>query len=227
MNPSISRSNDAFVRVVLADDHEQTRTSLRRLLERSGPIIVVGEATSGREALRLLAQTPADVLLLDVDMSPMNGIDVMKRLSQTTLPIRVLGLSNYSDPAYVFEMLAYGAAGYLSKEDATDVIVDAVCRVAAGTRCQLSPTLWKTLRQRTSRLQEWPLEHDAPTNTHEVIRLIAAGYPDECIAERLDISVRTIEVIAHQVCKALAFQVRAELVAWGWRQGLVTPPTPS
>ena len=221
----MSDPNDASVRVLLADDHKPTRTSLRRRIERSARIIVVGEAAGGRNTLLLVERTPADVLLLDVAMSPVNGLEVMRRLSEIATSVRVLGLSNYSDPTYVFEMLAYGAAGYLLKEDAADVIVDAVRCVAAGARCQLSPTLRTTLRPRTSSPTKWPVSHDTPTEAREVIRRIAAGYPNEQVAELLNVPIQTVEAVITQMCKALAFRDRTELVAWGWRQGLVVPPS--
>lgn len=223
---SISHSDSAFVRIVLADDHAQTRTGLRRQLERSGRIRVVGEATDGSEVFALLETAPAQVLLLDIDMGRMSGLDVMKQLSLQVTPLRVLGLSNYNDPAYVFEMLAYGASGYLSKEDPIAIIVKAVCRVADGARCQLSPAVWAALKHHEAPLARWPLPRRAMLQTREVIRLVAAGYPNPHIAHMLDITEVQIEATITQATTALTLHDRAELVAWGWAQGLIDPPAP-
>ena len=215
---------NSTVRVMLADDHQQTRAGLRRQLERHERIVVVGEAADGRDVLSLIEQVTLDVLLLDIEMKPMSGLDAMKQLSKMAPPFETLGLSNYSDPTYIFEMLAYGVAGYLSKEDPIDVIVEAIYQVADGKRCQLSPSLWTTLRQNAVSHPDLSFPPRIMKQARDVIRLVAAGYPDGHIAEHLKMPVRHVEEVLIQVCDALAFRDRAEVVAWAWAQGLLTPP---
>ena len=210
---------------MLADDHKRTRVGLRRQLERHGQIVVIGEAADGKEVLRLIEQMPVDVLLLDIEMKEISGLEVMKRLSQSATPIHVLSLSNYSDPTYIFEMLAYGVAGYLSKEDSIEVIVDAIYQVASGERCLLSPSLWNILKQHAAPHSDRPFPRRVMRQDRDVVRLVAAGYPDQQIAEHLEISVEDVEEVITQVGEALAFRDRAEVVAWGWALGLVDPPS--
>ena len=214
-----------LVRVLLVDDHQQTRVSLRRQLERHGPLVVVGEASNGLDVLKLIEQVPADVLLLDIEMKGMSGLEVMRRFGEVATSIHVLSLSSCSDPAFIFEMLAYGVAGYLSKEDPIDVIVNAVCRVAGGERCQLSPSLWNILEQHKTLRSSWPFPRQERRQIRDVIRLVAAGYPDKQIAEHLKVPVKRVEEIIIQVRDALTLRDRAEVVAWGWAQGLVEPPS--
>ncbi len=224
MRPSSFKPKATVVRLVLADDHKRTRVGLRRQLERHGQIVVVGEAADGKEVLRLIEQMPVDVLLLDIEMKGMSGLEVMKRLSQSATPVHVLSLSNYSDPTYIFEMLAYGVAGYLSKEDSIEVIVDAIYQVASGERCQLSPSLWNILKQHAASHSDRSFPRQVMRQDRDVVRLVAAGYPDQQIAEHLKMPVKNVEKTIIRVCDALAFRDRAEVVAWGWTLGLVDPP---
>lgn len=209
---------------MLADDHQQTRAGLRRQLERHERIVVVAEAANGREVLRLIEQVTLDVLLLDIEMKPMTGLDVMQQLSRMAPPFETLGLSNYSDLTYIFEMLAYGVAGYLSKEDPIDVIVGAIYQVACGARCQLSPSLWPLLEQHAVSHPDLSFPPRITKQAGDVIRLVAAGYPDRHIAEHVKMPVEHVEELLIQVCDALAFRDRAEVVAWAWAQGLITHP---
>jgi DNA-binding NarL/FixJ family response regulator len=119
-------------RVVLADDHPIVRASIRRLLEKAGDIVVVGEASDGIETIRLVKELAPDVLLLDVEMPGMKGYEVARRLQAAGAPVRILALSAYDDKQYILAMLASGATGYLLKEEAPLTIVRAVREVVRG-----------------------------------------------------------------------------------------------
>jgi DNA-binding NarL/FixJ family response regulator len=121
-----------ITRIVLADDHAGVRAYVRRLLQRTPGIEVIGEASNGNEALQLVNQLQPDVLLLDMEMPVLSGVEVARRLRAENSPVRVLALSAYDDRQYVLEMLSNGAAGYLTKDDAPDFIVEAVRSVAEG-----------------------------------------------------------------------------------------------
>jgi DNA-binding NarL/FixJ family response regulator len=121
------RGSDVKVtRVVLAEDHPKVRAGIRTLLEKASDIEIVGEAGDGEEALRLIDSLSPDVLLLDVEMPLMNGIEVARRLKEEGSPVRILVLSAYNDRQYVHKMMESGVAGYLTKEEAPDKIVRAV-----------------------------------------------------------------------------------------------------
>jgi DNA-binding NarL/FixJ family response regulator len=126
------------IRVALADDHQVVRIGVRSMLEKALDIVVVGEASDGAEALRLVAELAPDILLLDVEMPGMSGVEVARRLQASGSPVRVLALSAYDDAQYIAGLLASGAAGYLTKDEAIELIVDAVRGVARGERGWLS-----------------------------------------------------------------------------------------
>jgi DNA-binding NarL/FixJ family response regulator len=119
-------------RVVLADDHPIVRASIRRLLEKAGDIEVVGEAGNGIETIRLVEELSPDVLLLDVEMPGMKGFEVARRLRAAGTTVRILALSAYDDKQYILAMLASGAAGYLTKEEAPQAIIHAIREAAEG-----------------------------------------------------------------------------------------------
>jgi DNA-binding NarL/FixJ family response regulator len=119
-------------RVVIADDHVMVRQNIRKILNKSADIEVIGEASNGMEALDLVEDLAPDVLLLDMEMPVMNGIEVVEELAAANSPVRVLVLSAYNDRYYIDGVLQHGAAGYLIKDEAPQAILEAVRKVARG-----------------------------------------------------------------------------------------------
>jgi DNA-binding NarL/FixJ family response regulator len=126
------------IRVVIADDHAIMRVGIRNILSRSNEICVVGEASNGAEAIQLVSELSPDVLILDMEMPVMDGVEVARRLQANKSPVRILVLSAYDDRQYILEMLNMGAAGYLIKDEAPEVIVDAVQGIANGSKGWIS-----------------------------------------------------------------------------------------
>lgn len=126
------------IRVVIADDHAIMRVGIRNILSRSSEIHVIGEASNGQEAIDLVHELMPDVLVLDMEMPIMDGVEVARRLQANSSPVRILVLSAYDDRQYILEMLNMGAAGYLIKDEAPEVIVDAVQGVARGEKGWIS-----------------------------------------------------------------------------------------
>jgi DNA-binding NarL/FixJ family response regulator len=122
------------IRVVVADDHAAFRSAVRQWLESAADIEVVGEAENGQEALTLVEEVTPDVLLLDVEMPKMTGIEVARRLSAAASPVPILVLSTYADRHYIEQMLAIGVSGYLTKENAPKALLQAVRNVATGEK---------------------------------------------------------------------------------------------
>ena len=120
------------IRVVVVDDHPVVRSNIRRILQRAPGIDVIGEASNGLEAINQVSKLNPDVLLLDMEMPVLNGIEVARRLHSGHSTVRILALSAYDDKQYILELLANGAAGYLTKDEAPQFIVEAVERVARG-----------------------------------------------------------------------------------------------
>ena len=126
------------IRVVIADDHTVMRVGIRNILSRSNEINVVGEASNGAEAIDLIDDLKPDVLILDMEMPVMDGVEVARRLQASGSPVRILVLSAYDDRQYILEMLNMGASGYLIKDEAPEVIVDAVRGIAKGEKGWIS-----------------------------------------------------------------------------------------
>lgn len=120
------------IRVVIADDHAIMRVGIRNILSRSEEISVIGEASNGAEAITLLDEVKPDVLILDMEMPVMDGVEVARRLQESKSPVKILVLSAYDDRQYIVEMLNMGAKGYLIKDEAPEVIVDAIIAIANG-----------------------------------------------------------------------------------------------
>lgn len=120
------------IRVVLADDHAMVRNSIRRLLSKASDIQVVGEASNGIEAIQTVNRLEPDVLLLDLEMPGLNGLEVLRSLQASHSPVRILVLSAYDDKQYVRELLNHGAAGYLTKDEAADCIIEAIKSIDSG-----------------------------------------------------------------------------------------------
>lgn len=126
------------IRVVIADDHTIMRVGIRNILTRSPDIEVVGEASNGHEAIELIGALAPDVLVLDMEMPIMDGVEVARRLQASRTPVRILVLSAYDDRQYILEMLNMGASGYLIKDEAPEVIVEAVQGISKGEKGWIS-----------------------------------------------------------------------------------------
>jgi len=138
---------DAPTRVVLADDHDVVRQGLKRLLDRVPEIEVVGEARDGVQALQSVEDLQPDVLLLDIEMPRMDGIEVARRLQESKIQVRILILSAYDDHEYIQALLEIGVSGYLVKGDAPNKIVEAVRGVAKGQEGWVSPQIRKKIEK--------------------------------------------------------------------------------
>jgi DNA-binding NarL/FixJ family response regulator len=206
------------IRVILADDHPITRDGIRNLLERAPGIEVVGEADNGAEALRLIEELTPDVLLLDMEMPGLKGIDVARQLQAGSSPVRILALSAYDDKQYILELLASGAAGYLVKEEAPEAIIEAVRGVAQGQQGWVS-------RRIAAQMMAWTREEPPKTNLTDremgVLRLVAAGKTNQEIGLALGISDKTVEKHLEAIFAKLGVASRVEAAVWAVRAGWV------
>jgi DNA-binding NarL/FixJ family response regulator len=207
------------IRVVLADDHPVVRSGIRNLLERSVGIQVVGEASDGEEALDLVSRKTPDVLLLDMELPKMRGVEVARELASRRSPTRILVLSAYDDKQYIIELLSNGAAGYLTKEEAPEVIVEAVRGVARGENGWVS-------RRVGAHLADWMREEEPgklPLTNREidVLRLVATGKTNQEIGFELNISEKTVEKHLEGVFNKLGVTSRVEAAVTAVRRGIV------
>ena len=139
------------IKLVVAEDNLIIRTGIRRILNRSQDIEVVGEAINGKEALQLVQETKPDILLLDVEMPVLNGIEVARRLKETQTLTRILVLSAYDDQEYIRGMLLNGASGYLLKDEAPERIIEAVKGIAQGETGWVSPQVETRIKKKTKK----------------------------------------------------------------------------
>jgi two-component system response regulator NreC len=210
--------------VLLVDDHEIVRAGLRSLLERHQDVKIVGEAGSGREAVELAAELKPDVVLMDVSMGDMDGVEATRRIKKRSPEVNVLALTVHEEEAYFFEMLTAGASGYVPKRASPQVLLTAIAIVAKG-EVFLHPAVAGALVQEY--LQEGRsgakkrVYNGLTSRQREVLTLIAEGLSNQEIADRLQISVRTVERHRENIMKRLNLHSRVELVKYALRKGLI------
>jgi two-component system response regulator NreC len=210
--------------ILLVDDHEIVRAGLRSLLERHPDVKIVGEASSGKEAVDLTAELRPDVVLMDVSMRDMDGVEATRRIKERAPEVNVLALTVHEEEAYFFEMLTAGASGYVPKRASPQILLTAIAIVAEG-EIFLHPAVAGTLVQeylREGRSGARKRVYDGLTpRQREVLTLIAEGLSNQEIAEQLDISVRTVERHRENIMGRLNLHSRVELVKYALRKGLV------
>ncbi len=211
------------ISLLLVDDHAVVRSGLRLLLDAQEDMHIVGEAETGQEALRLVATLQPDIVLMDIKMPDMNGIEATAVIKERHPNTAVLALSMYEDDQYFFEMLKAGASGYIPKRAAPDDLVHAIRTVSKGD-VFLYPTLAKRLVQDYLRRVEAGEElfHDDLTpREREVLALIAEGYSNNEIAETLVISSKTVERHRENIMRKLDLHSGIALVKYAIKIGLI------
>ena len=136
------------IQVVLVDDSFNVRSALRHILEKEPDICIIGEASNGQEALKCVQEFSPDVLLLDMQMPVMDGVEVLERLHEEGAGVNILVFSAYTDPYYIQGVLEYGASGYITKHDALAVLIDSIRLAAAGNREIYSPQVSAVMKKK-------------------------------------------------------------------------------
>jgi len=210
------------IQVLLADDHKLVRAGIRSLLERMPEVEVVAEASDGREAIRLVEQLEPQVVLMDLAMPELNGLEATRHLTLAFPKIRVLILSIYADQEHVYQALVAGAAGYLLKGAATDELELAIRSVAHG-ETYLSPPVSKPVIMEYIRRTDIGVNSRArlsPRQT-QILKLIAEGKTSKQAALELAISVKTVETHRAALMKRTGVHDVAGLVRYAVKVGLV------
>ncbi len=210
------------IRVVLADDHPLIRAGIRGELEKADDIKVVGEASNGSEALQLAEKLLPDVLLLDVEMPGLSGIDVARHLRSIGSPVLILALSAHDDEQYVFGLLESGASGYLVKDEVPETIIEAVRGVAQGEEGWLSRRVTaKVMRGRKTQVKnDTDMTSLLSDRELDVLRLIAQGCDNQGVADALFISESTVKSHCNNIYTKLGVRNRVQAAAWAWQRGL-------
>lgn len=213
------------IRVLLADDHPIVRVGLRALLEAEPDIQVIGEAGSADEAVELVRELRPDVAVLDISM-PGNGLEALRRIAALGLPTRSLILTVHAEERYLLPVLQAGGSGYVRKSSLHTDLVEAIRTVARG-EVFIDQAAARTLlqgyldRAKTGEVQD-PAQL-LSDREREVLRLTAAGYTAQEIADQLFLSPKTVETYRHRVMQKLGFSRRSELVRFALRIGLLDP----
>jgi DNA-binding NarL/FixJ family response regulator len=209
--------------IVLADDHHIVRQGLRALLEAEPDFSVVGEAADGLTAIDLVERLKPRVLVIDVVMPGLNGLEVTRRVSRSSPRTRVVILSMYANEAYVLEALNNGAAGYVLKCSDIAELVRAVREVAAGRRYLSPPFSERAVEDYVQKAKTAPLDayETLTAREREVLHLAAAGQTRSEIGKRLFISPRTVEVHRANLMRKLGLRTQTDLVRYAVRRGIV------
>ena len=214
------------ITLILADDHVMVRSALRMLLEVQPDMEIVGEAENGREAVALVQSLQPDVVLMDVQMPEMNGIEATRAITKGGGKTAVLALTMYEDEQYFFEMLKAGASGYIPKRAAPDELVAAIRTVSKGDTF-LFPSLATQLVQDYVK-KDTPIasgkQRTAAALTkreRQVLILIADGLTNPAIAQKLGISAKTVARHRENMMQKLDIHSRTELVKYAIREGLI------
>jgi DNA-binding NarL/FixJ family response regulator len=207
------------IRIVLADDHSVVRQGFRRILEAQSDMEIVGEASNGREALEQAALLTPDVVVMDVAMPELNGIEATRRMKEATPHSRVLALSMHKDSVYVREILRAGARGYLLKDAVDEDLIAAVRAVSRGEGYQSPRGAGAVLTDYRQHVSD-PIDL-LTTREREVLQLIAEGKTNKEIATLLNLSVYTVDAHRGRIMEKLNLHSTGELVRFAIRKGLV------
>ena len=214
------------LRIALADDHHLIRSGLKLLLGSNETLSIVGEASDGASALLLVEQLQPDILLLDLAMPGMDGLECLRELKRRNLPTRVIVLTMFEDENYVLAAMSAGALGYVQKSAIDTELFQAIDNVAAG-RLHLNESSAKSL---LSMLLVERQQAALPPATAvlsprelEVLRWYARGFSLREIGEQLGLSVKTVDTYKTRIMEKLGFQKKSELIAYAAKHGLFEP----
>ena len=214
------------IRVLIADDHKIMLAGLRSILEKQTDFEVVGEADNGRKAVQMAQEKKPDVIVMDVSMPDLNGIEATKQIIESLPETRVIALSMHSDKRFVMGMLRAGASGYLLKDCASQELANAIDQVARGKK-YLSPEITGVviddfLLGRGSSEEVATAASQLSPREREVLQLIAEGWSTKQIASHLYVSIKTIETHRRQIMKKLDLHSIADLTKYAIREGLTS-----
>ncbi|HKR15479.1 MAG TPA: response regulator transcription factor [Pyrinomonadaceae bacterium] len=209
------------LRILLVEDHEIVREGVRVMVNSQSDMEVIAEAGEGRTALQLAIELQPDIVVMDISMPDMNGLQATEKIKQGCPGVRILTLTRHTDLGFIQQILGAGASGYVLKQSASKELLDAIRIVAAGGR-HLDPAVAGKViggfaRQRSK--TDSVSQDNLTERETEVLRLIALGYSNKEIAARLEISVKTVEVHRANAMRKLEMRSRIDIVRYAMLQG--------
>ena len=212
------------MKVLLADDHKIVRDGLRNLLEKDPDIVVAGEAEDGREALQLVRKLSPDVVIMDIAMPELNGIEATRQILAEADEVKVVALSMHSDKRFVSEMLKAGASAYLLKDCAFEELITAIRTIMKG-KIYLSPGIAGVVIEdyiRKGAKTDSTVFSLLSDREREVLQLMAEGRTTKEVAAHLNVSIKTVETHRANIMTKLDIHSIAELTKYAIREGLTT-----
>lgn len=209
------------IRVVIADDHQLVREGVKKVLSVDPEIVLAGEAADLSSTLAILDSVEADLLLLDLTLSPIHELDALRTVIERFPGLRVLVLSSHSEQRFGISVLKLGAAGYIPKSLTADVVLKAIRKVHAGGR-YLSDEMAELLAHEVASPRPRHAHERLTERELQVMRLLAAGHPVKQIAARLDISISSINTYRGRIFAKLQLRSNAELIRYAIHHGLVS-----
>src|SRR5512138_99774 len=212
------------IRLLLVDDHAVVRSGLKMLLENEHDVEIIGEAASASEAIEATLRLKPDVILMDIGLPDLSGIDATREIKKRAAEVAIVALTIHEDEEYFFKMLEAGASGYVPKRAAPEELLTAI-RAAAVGEVYLYPSLAKLLVKDYLN-QDHPAEEKANLDgltdrEHEVLTYLAEGANNDRIAQELTISPKTVERHRENIMRKLNLHSRAELVRYAIRKGII------
>ena len=212
------------IRILLADDHTILRAGLRMMLNAQPDMEVIGEAQDGKQAINATMHLQPDIVLMDITMPDMGGIEATRQIKRIAPEVKVLVLTMHENDEYVFQALRAGASGYILKEAADTELITALHVLRSG-QFYLSPSAQSVIvgdyLQRVHTGEEKDSYNNLTEREKEILKLVAEGYTNNQIAERLVISPKTVDTHRTHVMDKLNLHSRAELVKYAMRRGLL------
>ena len=207
------------IQVLLVDDHAIVREGLRRILDEASGMEAGGEAANGTEALKKLRAKKWDVVLLDISMPEQGGIDTLKQIMDMNSGVKVLILSLHAENKYAVQLMKAGASGYLTKDTASELLVEAIRKVAAGKK-HISPALAELLLQECGSDSGQPLHELLSQREHQVLRLLGSGKQVSEVAAAMSLSVKTVSTYRAHILEKMNMKNNAELTFYVVQHGL-------
>jgi two-component system, NarL family, invasion response regulator UvrY len=209
------------LRIALADDHAIIREGLVQVLNTHPGIVVIAEAKSGKEAIKLADNSELDCLVLDIDLQDRNGIEVIKSIRRNNQKLPILVLSMHPPSQYAARVLSAGALGYITKSEPTQELVLAIRRVATGAK-YISPVVAEILAERFGDAQTAADPHQCLSDReHQFMMMVATGLTVNAIAEKLSLSPKTVSMYRTRTLKKMGMKTNAELVHYAIRNNLL------
>jgi DNA-binding NarL/FixJ family response regulator len=210
-------------RVLIADDQTLFRTGLARLLDEDPRVEVVGQAVDGADALKQAATLKPDVLLMDIKMPNLDGVEATRRIVTELPGVKVLILSTFDADSYVLKALGAGASGYVLKDSQPDAIVSSILAVISGERVMANAVANRVLDMLTGTTSPKDFYDGLTAREVEILKLLAAGQANKQIARRLHISEKTVRNHVSHMYEKLKIYDRSQAVLYAVRKGLVEP----